>query len=245
MSRLRYPNISGVVAENPLLAASTTFAVPTTLPAIAPPFILAIIFEYDTVKEDIAWITLHQTGAAIATILRNPEGPTAVDHAQGTKWIHGPTAADFYPAVDFNVKSPAYGAKGGAKKATDGIIMVGFPNTYWQRPTIQMARKRNSFRVTLFARGRFGDGMTRGGRFGGINASRPRKIGNSGRLISAMASLPNVLHSESAGFTSDVVGMLLNITGAGVNGATLPATITQFIDSKNVVFSPPASTNII
>lgn len=94
------PNfLSGTITDNPLTAGAAAFnsAALAGLEAITASEHCVVIFDPTGSGNgpDIAHITAHTAGATSATIARNREGSTAAEHAQGTDWLAGPTAADW------------------------------------------------------------------------------------------------------------------------------------------------------
>lgn len=101
MARLRVNNQSGSLSGT-LAAGATTisFAVAPGFPTIASPDYVAIVLDYGTTSEEIVWMTAYTASATTGTIVRGQEGSSNVNHnATPVKWVHGPTAQDFFPSA--------------------------------------------------------------------------------------------------------------------------------------------------
>lgn len=95
--------IGGLVENNPLLATDTalTSAALAAAPVVDALSHCTIILDPDGVAgpPEIAWITVHTSGATTATIQRAVESTSARDHLRDTPWIHAATAADYGTGV--------------------------------------------------------------------------------------------------------------------------------------------------
>ncbi len=96
---LRTNFVGGLVENNPLLASDTalTSAALAAAPVVDATSHCTIILDPDGVvgPPEIAWITVHTSGATTAIIQRAVELTSARDHLRDTPWIHAPTAADY------------------------------------------------------------------------------------------------------------------------------------------------------
>ncbi len=88
----------GVIGDNPLTAASSTFnsvSLPL-LPVVASAHAV-IVFDPKRVHGDpeIVVVTIHTAASTVATILRGQYGTSPRLHPQGTAWAHVPIDEDF------------------------------------------------------------------------------------------------------------------------------------------------------
>lgn len=96
--RIRRNNESGTLGA--ALAAGDTTITFTVAPGFATlqaAEYISLILEPDTPNLEIVWLTSYTAGATTGTILRAQEGTTAIFHASGVTWKHGPTTQDFGP----------------------------------------------------------------------------------------------------------------------------------------------------
>lgn len=127
MSRIRYNAASGFMPPAGSISATAT----TYQFASAPPFATITGGDYvpltlspGAANEEVVWLTAYTAGQTTGTISRAQEGFAAAAHvardaAPNPDWLVGPTVWDF-GAKDFqdvggqvfNIKHPAYGAKG-------------------------------------------------------------------------------------------------------------------------------------
>ena len=110
LDRVRYNFMSGTITDNPLSATGNASLIInslgfTSLPdVLSGKEVLAITLDPLGTAPEIVWVTAHAPGATPDTfvkVLRGQEGTTAIQHAYGTPWVHGPTAAD-YPNLEGN-----------------------------------------------------------------------------------------------------------------------------------------------
>ncbi len=125
--------IGGLVENNPLLASDTalTSAALAAAPVVDATSHCTIILDPDGVAgaPEIAWITVHTSGATTATIQRAVESTSARDHLRDTPWIHAPTAADYGLGA---TRDRAW-QKATAASALDDDFNDGSLNSAWVR----------------------------------------------------------------------------------------------------------------
>lgn len=126
MARLRYNGASGSMAAGTLSSTSTTYQF-----SVAPPFAtlaanqyIPLVLSPGAPNQEIVWLTAYTATQTSGTILRHQEGSSAQAHSPGDAapepdWLMGLTtwdlgSQDFQDSGGqvFNVKHPAYGAKG-------------------------------------------------------------------------------------------------------------------------------------
>jgi hypothetical protein len=106
MGSQRFNNQFGLITDNPLTPAATTFNSPAlaTFPAVAAPNYARITLDPGQSIEEVVWIMAHAANSTTATIWRGREQQTnqgiGLQHSAGATWVHAPTAAD----------APSYGA---------------------------------------------------------------------------------------------------------------------------------------
>jgi hypothetical protein len=125
--------VGGLVENNPLLASDTTLtsAALAAAPVVDSTSHCTIILDPDGVAgaPEIAWITVHTSGATTATIQRAAESTAARDHLRDTPWIHAPTAADYSNA---SANDRAF-IKGANPNALDDEFNTGVLDSSWVR----------------------------------------------------------------------------------------------------------------
>lgn len=99
--RLRYNNIFGTSAANPITFSSggtTTGSWVSSpgFPTIASPNYVAIVVEPNTANEEIVYLTAYTSGGTSGTFTRAQEGTSGITHT-ATAWSHSPTVFDFTP----------------------------------------------------------------------------------------------------------------------------------------------------
>jgi len=104
--RARANFVSGTITDNPLTNSATTFnsSALASLPAAATDHYFPVILDPDGTGAgaEIVYVTAHTASATSATIVRGREGTTGLQHASGTKWVHGPTNIDYHKSsLDF------------------------------------------------------------------------------------------------------------------------------------------------
>jgi hypothetical protein len=111
MSRLRFNNVFGTAAGNPItLTGAGTTAIWTTAPAfptIAAPDYAAVVVEADTANEEIVYVTAYTAAATTGTVTRAQEGTSSIAHT-ATAWQHGPTVFDFKSPLSRNLTRANY-----------------------------------------------------------------------------------------------------------------------------------------
>lgn len=96
--RIRANNVYGVISDNPLTPASTTYnsmSLPL-LPVVSSAHAV-VVFDPKRVYGDpeIVVVTVHTVGSTVATILRGQYGTSQREHPQGTAWAHVPVDEDW------------------------------------------------------------------------------------------------------------------------------------------------------
>lgn len=111
--RVRQNFISGTTTDNPLTSGATSFnsAGLASLEAIDSAEHAVIVLDPTGAGNgpEIVYITAHTGGATSATITRGREGTSAVQHASGTGWVHGPTQSDFPGSISASSERPSTG----------------------------------------------------------------------------------------------------------------------------------------
>lgn len=105
MSEVTFNNIAGNLASGGMTSITTTipFAAIPPLPTISSANYAKVEIDPGLTTYEIVYLSPYTSGATTGTVLRGQEETSAVAHAGGAVWVHGPTAADF-----------AGGAAGGA-----------------------------------------------------------------------------------------------------------------------------------
>jgi hypothetical protein len=109
--RRRYNFQSGTTSGTVLVGATTlTSAGLTGLSAVGSSEYTVLILDPGGTGSgpEVIYVTAHTASSDSATIVRAREGSSAVQHGNGTQWIHAPTAAD-YAVIGDNNDQPSTG----------------------------------------------------------------------------------------------------------------------------------------
>lgn len=132
-TRIRANNVYGVISDNPLTAAATTFnsiSLPL-LPVVASAHAV-VVFDPKRVYGDpeIVVVTVHTAASTVATIIRGQYGTSPRSHPQGTAWAHVPIDEDYIEVLTSSTR-PTNPYEGQFIFETDTNKLVGFGGTDW------------------------------------------------------------------------------------------------------------------
>lgn len=132
-TRIRANNVYGVISDNPLTAAATTFnsvSLPL-LPVVASAHAV-IVFDPKRVYGDpeIVVVTVHTAASTVATIIRGQYGTSPRAHPQGTAWAHVPIDEDWIEILT-SITRPTDPYEGQFIFETDTNKLVGYGGVDW------------------------------------------------------------------------------------------------------------------
>ncbi len=127
--RIRQGQVFGVLNGGITNVATTIAITPDAgsggLPAVAAPYIMALILEPDTANEEVVWITsCAATAVSGIIVMRGQETTLNVAHLNGVPYKHGPTLLD-YPIKQIQDHRWATGAATVNDDEFDGGVLDG------------------------------------------------------------------------------------------------------------------------
>lgn len=131
--RIRANNVYGVISDNPLSAAASTFnsdSLPL-LPVVASAHAV-IVLDPKRINGDpeIVVVTVHTAASTVATILRAQYGTSQRVHPVGTAWAHVPVDEDWIEILTSSNR-PSNPYEGQFIFETDTNKLVGYGGVDW------------------------------------------------------------------------------------------------------------------